>query len=83
MVQVWGPFRATFLFVKISHVNDADLNIDAKETFDCKGGARVTFSIQNLCVDVWYHHLPIHDSAFELDRVKSVQGKKEQQDMAR
>ncbi|OJD35154.1 c6 finger domain [Diplodia corticola] len=52
---------------------------DAKDTFDCKGGARVTFSIKNLCIDVWYHHLPIHDSAFELDKANGAQKEQVQQ----
>lgn len=50
---------------------------DGKETFDCKGGLRVTFSIKNLSIDVWYHHLPVHNSSYEIEKAKEAQRNQE------
>ncbi|KAK7551309.1 hypothetical protein JOL62DRAFT_91491 [Phyllosticta paracitricarpa] len=46
-----------------------------RASYDCKGGIKLLFSVKNLCVDVFYHHLPVHDYADQLDKQRKLQKK--------
>ncbi|KAK8214390.1 hypothetical protein IWZ01DRAFT_540261 [Phyllosticta capitalensis] len=56
-----------------SRAEGADPIATARDFYDCKGGIKLLFSIKDLCIDVFYHHLPVHDHADQLDKQRKEQ----------